>query len=88
MVENKSINGLGIERVFSSNPLKINTGNLAIFINVIHGVLRVANFLSFFSLFWEVRSPVFYETSFGFPYLQIRDLLIFYFHLIQHSTRC
>lgn len=44
MVGNKSVNGLRIESVICSNPLKINTGNTVIFINVIHDILRVANF--------------------------------------------
>lgn len=71
MVGNKSVNGLRIESVICSNPLKINTGNTVIFINVIHDILRVANF--FF-----VRSPGFYETSDWISLLQIRDHSCFF----------
>lgn len=43
----KSVNGLRIENVRCSNHLKTSTENTAIFINVIHGALRAAVFLSF-----------------------------------------
>lgn len=83
MVGIKSINGLRIESVCCSNPPKTSTENTAIFINVIHGVLRTAYFLF---PFFELRSPVFYMTSAGFFYLKIRDLFIFYFYLTAFPT--
>lgn len=58
MVGIKSANGLRIESVCCSNPLKTSAENTAIFIHVIQGVLRAAYFLSFlFPFSWGLRSP-------------------------------
>lgn len=81
MVGNKSVNGLRIESVFCSIPLKINTGNTVIFINVIHSVLRVANFLSL-GRGGRSEALCFIRPLAGFPCLQIRD---FFFHITQWS---